>query len=66
MRRRNDSFGSSSDNDSRDSSVDGTTKTFNIDEDDNIQMRIDNIRTIGKSASFKQDEDDVATASYIS
>ena len=54
LRKRNASFGSSSDeNGSRDSSIDAATKTFDINEDEHTQMRIDNIRTIGKSASFK-------------
>jgi hypothetical protein len=29
-------------------------------------MRIDNIRTIGKSASFNQDDEELANASYAS
>lgn len=57
MRKRNGSFDSDN-NDSNESSGNGPPKTFCIDEDEVTQMRMDNIRTVGKSASFNFDDED--------
>ena len=55
LRKRNGSFCSSSQEggDSRDSSIESCASNFNLDDEDITHVRMDNIRTIGKSASFK-------------